>query len=619
MGSNIDAEFLRRFSHIENQLPTLEPSSLSDFSNRWTALVDDLISSSQSNLLANSTLTTAYALDQKVTLVIQSILDLYLLAERLSSALLIESPSTAEATFQSDIPNLSFPAYIRIACDWLVNNIHNPYPSTTVRDAIAVQSAVARKDVDNWFIDARKRIGWNNARKVFFSNKRVDIVDAATRFFANDEKLSLSQEAEHALITIMKNAKNLYADKFYETALASRLSSAVKDLTPEAKVQAKAERLRELQLKKDRAAYPSPERSPEPTQLLPVPFGEEDGDAVQAITVIGQKRRSSPSEPSDTEERDDSRSLKRSRLDTAPLPTGTAISLPSPTLSVDETLQAAETSLTPSDPPTSNRKRRLSESGGQSTPKRPRHVAPGLHLQTVSDPLPLSNDLLFDASSFDGWFQQTFDCPEGGEKTPVASEQPFEPPIFEVTSMPAVSDTLWNEFDINWTENLPIPSLSDSGCLINFAANNGSNDTSHLPLATSLIDSFVEPLPATLTHAFSNFEMSQALQASNDYQDIFGQPIVIPLDPLSTEIWAPSSSLTSQNNVCDFGKHGGGFEPTFAQSFDFVSPSDLYLPPVPQEKDVQEKLREAYATIDKLQKEIQQSKLRPSEVVAPAL
>ncbi|KAG6807786.1 hypothetical protein H0H92_006395 [Tricholoma furcatifolium] len=642
MAGDPDSEFLQRFSLIEKELIALDSSTLDDFHNRWTTLVDDLVPVTE--FLSDATMTTIYALVHKVSMVLQPLLDVELLVQRLSSALLDESPSTAVTPSQLETPVVSFPAYIKASCDWLVNNIHNPYPSSTIRDAIVVKSAAARKDVDNWFIDARKRIGWNDARKRFFSNKRIDIVDAATRFFANDQKLSLSQEAEHALITIMKNAKNLYSDKFYETMLASKLASAVKDLTPETKAQAKAERLQQLKLKKDRAAYPSPERSPEPSQLSPIPFGEEDDSAVQAISVVGQKRRSSSTEISETEERDDSRSVKRSRLDTVSLPTGTATGLPSPTSSVDELLPVAassEISLTPSNPPTSNRKRRLSESDGKSIQKRPRHVAPDF--QTVSDPLPLDNDLLFDDSSFDGWFQQTFDCPEAseisptgfavelgniseftcktpaesGQETPVASEQSFEPPTFQVPNMPAVSDALWNDFDINWNESLPIPSLTDSGCLINFAASHGTDEASHLPLALSLIDSFVETLPATLAHAFSSFEMSsQALQASNDYQNIFGQPIVIPRDPLSTDIWTPSSSLTSQNNVCDFGKHNGCFEPTFPESFDFVSPSDLYLPPVPQEKDVQEKLREAYATIDKLQKEIQQSKLRPSEVVA---
>nr|AAB22022.1 A42 mating-type factor beta 4-1 gene product [Coprinus cinereus, Peptide Partial, 44 aa] [Coprinopsis cinerea] len=44
---------------------------------------------------------------------------------------------------------------------WLKDNWYNPYPSPQVRSSIAKQTGASRKDIDAWFIDARKRIGWN--------------------------------------------------------------------------------------------------------------------------------------------------------------------------------------------------------------------------------------------------------------------------------------------------------------------------------------------------------------------------------------------------------------------------------------------------------------------------
>ena len=165
-----------------------------------------------------------------------------------------------------------------------------------------------RKDIDNWFMDARKRIGWNDARKTHFSNKRADIIDAATRFYANDEKLSLSQGAEHALVSIMKSAKNLYCDKFNQTVLASKLDAAVKDLTPQTKADAKAQRSRQLQMKRARDSYPSPERSPEPAS---------PAHAVCTITqympISNRKRRNISVEPADVDRVEDTRSVKRAR------------------------------------------------------------------------------------------------------------------------------------------------------------------------------------------------------------------------------------------------------------------------------------------------------------------
>nr|AAB22023.1 A42 mating-type factor beta 1-1 gene product [Coprinus cinereus, Peptide Partial, 44 aa] [Coprinopsis cinerea] len=44
---------------------------------------------------------------------------------------------------------------------WLKDNWYNPYPSGEVRTQIARQTRTSRKDIDAWFIDARRRIGWN--------------------------------------------------------------------------------------------------------------------------------------------------------------------------------------------------------------------------------------------------------------------------------------------------------------------------------------------------------------------------------------------------------------------------------------------------------------------------
>lgn len=287
----LDTQFLRRISDIENNLLTLERSTIDDFNRQWIKYTDDLKATLENNphSLSVSTITTAYAMANRVHATIQTFLELEELSEKLMMSFLTEASSQPlKETFSPpDSTGSIIPPYIKTSRDWLVDNIHNPYPPISVRDAIARKSRASRKDVDNWFIDARKRIGWNAARKTFFSNKRSDMVDAATRFYANDERLSLSQDAEHAFVSIMKNAKDLYADKFVETALATKLAMAVKDLTPEIKASAKAEKLRQRQ-KKDRDAYPSPERSPEPSHLSP---NLHDDPGLQPISTNNRKRR----------------------------------------------------------------------------------------------------------------------------------------------------------------------------------------------------------------------------------------------------------------------------------------------------------------------------------------
>lgn len=66
---------------------------------------------------------------------------------------------------------------------WLTLNLHNPYPSKEIKRRIASNTNSSIKDIDAWFIDVRKRIGWNKLRKTRFSNKQDEIIAAATRFF----------------------------------------------------------------------------------------------------------------------------------------------------------------------------------------------------------------------------------------------------------------------------------------------------------------------------------------------------------------------------------------------------------------------------------------------------
>jgi len=100
---------------------------------------------------------------------------------------------------------------VTLAARWLSWNYHNPYPSSSTRDDISKRANWPRKDVDGWFTEARKRIGWNKIRKDFFSNKRADAVQAATMYFG-DRSHSLHPALESALVAMAAQAKELYVE-----------------------------------------------------------------------------------------------------------------------------------------------------------------------------------------------------------------------------------------------------------------------------------------------------------------------------------------------------------------------------------------------------------------------
>ena len=168
------------------------------------------------------------------------------------------------------------PPYIRPAYTWLLSNLHNPYPSKETKTTIAEESGSSPKDVDNWFINVRRRIGWNKLRSKHFENKRSLIVDAATRFFkelpqalhssAPTSRIDPRANYDAEFKSIENTARDLYPQKLFETPLATKPDRSGRDLTPEAKDRAQVEcsgvqpGVEDLHLL---YAYPTPERSPE--------------------------------------------------------------------------------------------------------------------------------------------------------------------------------------------------------------------------------------------------------------------------------------------------------------------------------------------------------------------
>ncbi|KAG6894456.1 hypothetical protein C0992_006021 [Termitomyces sp. T32_za158] len=318
------------------------------------------------------------------------------------------SPSYLDKTSKSasrPASKLHHPAYIVPAYQWLLANIHNPYPSKEVRTQIARKAKSDIKSVEAWFVDARGRIGWNALRKTYFGNKRAEIVDAATRFFVKlDDKRPLGTTIEFEFAQMEISAKNLYSDRFVETTLVTKLDVAVKDLTPEMKQKAKTYAREEVQRAKAASSYPSPrhspDRSPEPVELSP-PFEQDRDLASTPLDALARRKRRSLSPEDDSVISD--RPVKRVRAEPPP-PVSTC--LPSPTPSSHGPLPRSPTPRSSSPDSTSlpihSRKRRLSQANEQSNPKRPRDasIAP-LHI--TSDPFPMPPSTSFD-SGLDNWF-----------------------------------------------------------------------------------------------------------------------------------------------------------------------------------------------------------------------
>ena len=305
------------------------------------------------------------------------------------------------------------PPYIRPAYTWLLNNLHNPYPSKETKTTIAEESGSSPKDVDNWFINVRRRIGWNKLRSKHFENKRSLIVDAATRFFKQVPQALHSSSAPTSDIDTKTNynsefksieniARDLYPQKLIETPLATKLDGSGRNLTLEAKdcaqvecsgVQRGAEDLQPLY------AYPTPERSPERSPEAPV-----ISLPIQNSTpASSRKRRNSDRDSLDIEDcRDEPPKRCRYFFQFSIFNFNIRIDLIFFRLNSNQ-LPVTRHQTTPciippsiAVAPSGKRKRRLSDAGYDGTPKRPHNALAVPRLQTVSDPFPLANPIISD-------------------------------------------------------------------------------------------------------------------------------------------------------------------------------------------------------------------------------
>lgn len=401
------------------------------FYQTWSNLQLDLEEAVKSESVDDVTLELAFQVASRVEIFAERFSDLFAAVDTLAvefrndldavfSGLLIDESlitqpgmGLEEAPVRSPRSSNTCPQYIEHAYKWLLRNLHNPYPTREDKASFLRHTTSTKCDLDHWFVDARKRMGWNSLRKSRFSNRRVDIIDAATRFFfQSDAKRPLDPGVELEFAEIEARAKDLYSDKFIESPLAIKLDVAVKDLTSDIKKQVKDQKKRLKQANRsmrDALCYPSPERSPgtSPERNL------HSQDDLCQISIgqnnLNLKRSSSSSEPVDSDNAE--RPHKRTRLDPSSSSSDNAC-LPSPAPSLHEisddcgVLPSTVTPLNVAPSltiPSKKRKRCLSDVG-QDGPKRPPNSRVTPRLQTASDPFPTSKAI----PSFDEWYQNTF-------------------------------------------------------------------------------------------------------------------------------------------------------------------------------------------------------------------
>ncbi|KAK0481681.1 hypothetical protein IW261DRAFT_1092194 [Armillaria novae-zelandiae] len=218
--------------------------SLEKFYHEWSHLQQDILDADN---LPPSTTELAYSVSKTVEIICQSMMNLHVRAndilqevgraepapppptrvikkKRTHSSTSPEPPTSRKrskrtATAES-APSSSFlssrscsPAPKRDYTPlytWLSDNLHNPYPSASVRSDLGRKSGGA--DVERWFTTARRRIGWTElVKRVAGGRERV--VSAAKYYWKGEGEGEEYPGIDVEFALIDKNLEDVYGPR----------------------------------------------------------------------------------------------------------------------------------------------------------------------------------------------------------------------------------------------------------------------------------------------------------------------------------------------------------------------------------------------------------------------
>lgn len=230
--------------------------SLASWGSEWLAVVAALTEASSSGANA-ATVATGDTVVSRVATIAKCFLEVGRRDEDLSSKLQVDigeilsstrslhlSPSARPSVPQTSDPDslpskissvnvdtVGSPAFIGPAYSWLLQHIHNPYPSHDVKQSLALASGCSLNSINSWFTNIRKRMGWSSICREIFHGCRADAVDAAFRALVQDDPdRPVGDELTRAFVAVKVAAEKLYPSAFTKSALASNLDD-VKDAT----------------------------------------------------------------------------------------------------------------------------------------------------------------------------------------------------------------------------------------------------------------------------------------------------------------------------------------------------------------------------------------------------
>nr|AGS09160.1 a1 homeodomain mating type protein [Heterobasidion irregulare] len=462
-----DVSLRRRLLHVEQHLldAVVEgPQALKSFYDSWSSLGHEIEYAVRHRILGPDAYSMVKVVSARVQILATGFLDTHPhmhsitddfmseLGDTLSRFGLSEDPSLPMISHDrhhpkktqsfTDLATPRPPSYAS-AYDWLLDNLHNPYPSPDVKSQLAQAHGLSPKAIGTWFKQVRQEIGWSTLSGEIFSGSRSKTTRAASLAYISRDP-DLPENVKHAFRVVRDKLKRLPVSSrtpgkdagLADAKTLQKLENMRNEVGDGTSVREEIDREIEQLRGKGKEAEPSPSSPlplPEASLSIPAsPFTPDNSDEEEDTTppppVAGCKRRldSATETSSGSLKISSGRLVKRLRTDkTNPI---SSSELPQPRLSHDLPPPIQEPPPLPSSPtptrhlpqpnvvettelpaspaPCISRKRRLSDADlSRPEPKRPCGVIQGPRDHAVSDSLPagLEGDTLESLLSGEDW------------------------------------------------------------------------------------------------------------------------------------------------------------------------------------------------------------------------
>nr|AGS09252.1 b1 homeodomain mating type protein [Heterobasidion annosum] len=467
------------------------PDALVSFQKDWRRLIDDFDQEASLRTLDKATMTMADTTAFIIATVSKSFLDLDSAANDTRSLFTAKVQDILTDVDSTPLLNTHDSISFESAHQWLMHNLHNPYPSLAIKHELANSSDASLESINEWFQNARERIGWTTLARHHFQGRRSAIIDAAWRAFVEpDPHRPLPPNLQHAFSIVKENLANLRSDAFSPKHVDHiRVEGLSPEINDGAEVHDEFNGELRCGARKDCRAdlggdLQTMRSSPNSRtlQLLDLDQSEEEEeDMTPPPPIAGCKRRAdsdleacdAPRSPKEIRYRSPKRqrsgppstsnqvhsspvlnsigtgvqasnvesalpSLIRSTPSSTGMPSNDSFTTASPALPSFPTTQSPSQPLASAP---SSCKRRLPDASCDIIPKRPRHIRNGHRMQIVSNPLPLGpNEIAQDSALFENWYQNVT----------YAASEPFGDDLSSDCS-PATSI-----LNTPWTDGLPV-------------------------------------------------------------------------------------------------------------------------------------------------------------------